>query len=288
MADFYKTVEDETFVKVKDLPGNNGATLCKYTNGLMVVVKEIRDKTPKGKTTQRGLDVADGGRHSLAYRRLSEMFGWEYLVPKIVVKQVNGKKTSIQQYITALSCRDLDSDLAEGADVKKKLWIQKLLHVTSLVSREEWLKLTLLDLIACSRDRHINNVGFRMSGTDVNGKATYGLVAWDNDAAFGRMYERYYCVFHKYMFPRRMPLFLQDHITMFRELDYGFFEEKLTEYLLPGEVRDVWLRMQWLIRYPYKLPYKVMSKGAKHPTEFPSYQSFFRFGCLVDQVNLTL
>lgn len=288
MADFYKTVEGETFVKVKDLPGNNGAMLCKYPNGLLVVVKEIRDKTPKGKTTQRGLDVADGGRHALAYRRLSEMFGWEYLVPKIVLKQVNGKKTSIQQYITALSCRDLDSDLAEGADVNKKLWIQKLLHVTSLVSREEWLKLTLLDLIACSRDRHINNVGFRMSGTDENGKATYGLVAWDNDAAFGLMYERYYCVFHKYIFPKRMPLFLQDHLTMFRELDYGFFEEKLTEYLLPDEIRDVWLRMQWLVRYPYKLPYEVMSKGAKRPKEFPSYRSFFRFGCLVDQVNLTL
>lgn len=287
MADFYKTVEDEKFVKVKDLPGNNGATLCKYPNGLLVVVKEICDKTPKGKTTQRGLDVADGGRHSLAYKRLSEMFGWEYLVPKIVLKQVNGKKMSIQQYITALSCRDLDDALAEGADVDKKLWIQKLLHVTSLVSREEWLKLTLLDLIACSRDRHINNVGFRMSGTDENGKATYGLVAWDNDAAFGLTYERYYCVFHKYIFPKRMPLFLQDHLTMFRELDYGFFEEKLTEYLLPGEIRDVWLRMQWLIRYPYKLPYKVMSKGAKRPTEFPSYQSFFRFGRLVD-LNLTL
>lgn len=289
MADFYKTVEsDDAFVKVKDLPGNNGAQLCRYQNGLQVVVKVIDAKTLTGKTTQRGLPVIDGGRHSLAYRRLAEMFGWEYLVPKIVLKTIKGKQTSIQQYVTALSCRDLDDALVEGADVAKKLWIKRLLHVTDLVSREEWLKLCLLDMLACSRDRHINNVGFRMSGTNENGEATYGLVAWDNDASFGLTFERYYCVFHKYIFPKRMPIFLRDHIDMFSELEYGFFVEKLTEYLTTDEIRDVWLRMQWVVRYPYKMPYKVMSKGAKRPTEFPSYGSFFKFGALVEQINLTL
>lgn len=275
LNDFFVTVSQNRVPErvIKTLPGKTGATLRQYADGLRVVVKQVDTKSTK---KQRGISVKNSGRHAVAFYKLAKLLGWDNLLPKITRKYEDGSEYAIQQYVSAVSCGDIDPDLAEGVRVDKRLWVNKLRKVCSVVPDETWLKVILLDILACSRDRHINNIGFVTTGTvNTSGRADISLVAWDNAVTFGLYFTKYKQVFHKYLFADSVPLCVKPYLDMLNTLTLDAFMDTLGDDLTQTEIVDLYLRMQFILRYPHKLPYTLFSEGAVSSDMFPSRKSYF-------------
>lgn len=248
--------------------GKSGALLGTWADGTKAIVKVAKNALPNGKTSQRGIPVETHPRRELAYVKLAEMLGWSSLVPKVALFQCGGKEASAQAFLTAAHlnqfCKALNKRTNDG-------WVEGLRETTGLAPKSQWLRLVVMDLLANSRDRHINNVGLRiLFPTD---KATYRLVAWDNAVSFGESFHFYHQVFHKYLFRKHLDLStVWDTLTALREQD---FNEVLGSLITPEEVRHAWRRCQFLVEFPYRLPWKRFSKGNEEPGTFPDYKEYF-------------
>ncbi len=245
--------------------GKSGAQLATYNNGLKAVIKAVKKLSPQGKPTQRGIKVSSHPRREVAFYKLARLLGFESIAPEVVLLP-NG--SSAQMFMPASNFVDFNSHLQSRSDEK---WLEGLRKVASLVPREQWRMLLILDIIAASRDRHSNNLGLQLK-IQAN-KVGYGLMAWDNACTFGLTFEKYHNVFHKYLFRQRVDL--DPFWPKLEKLTRRDFTDTLGDNLTTEEIDHAYLRLQFMLEFPYRLPFQIMSKGEDDNDKFPSYASYF-------------
>lgn len=279
--DFERRVNKEEPASLEPIgAGKTGALLGTWPDGMKAVVKIACDKLPSGKTAQRGIPVNEHPKREFAFSKLADMYGWGDLVPKVALFRHQGRLASAQAFITAAQL----PQFAQGGPLSDRAndgWEEAFAAVCSLPSKSQWLRLIVLDLVANSRDRHLNNVGLRIL---FNGdKARYQIVAWDNAVSFGKTFHFYHQVFHKRLYRKKLSLTtVWDKLVATREQD---FRSTLGSLLDPEDVRHAWRRHCFLVEYPHRLPWKVLSKGSDSVKDFPSYAEYFSIDPLQNPVQ---
>lgn len=250
--------------------GKSGALVATYEGGVKAVVKMPKEKLPSGHRKQRGIPAALHPTREVAFYRAAKLLGFGDLVPETVLtkKAVPGCVSSAQLFIPAHHLHELDPDLN---DVDDPHWGTTLMRTCVVVPKPFWRSLLALDILGGVRDRHANNVGFIMRSED--DRPIYRIVAWDNAVSFGETFDRYHNVFHKYLFRRSVDL--ADTWAVFDNLTRSDLSYALDEFLSPVEIEHAFLRTRFFIDFPYRLPWKVCSKGHDDPHEFPDYRTYF-------------
>lgn len=251
--------------------GKSGALLATYDGGVKAIIKVVKDKLPSGHHKQRGIPAALHPTREVAFYQASLMLGYDGIVPETVIttKAVPGFVASAQQFVPA---SHLDDVVPELKDLDDPDWGQHLLQACTRVPKVFWKRLLILDIYGGVRDRHANNIGLRMSVDD--DQPIYRNVAWDNAVSFGKTFDRYHNVFHKHIFRRAIDL--GDEWDVIDRTTRADMRYALGEWLQPEDIEHAFLRAQFFRDYPYRLPWKVCSKGHDDPHEFPDYDTYFR------------
>jgi hypothetical protein len=268
---FEQIVQGEEPKSIRKLDsGKSGALVASYNGGLQAVIKPVKEKLPNGKETQRGLSVSTQPYREVAFYRLAKLYGFQDIVPETVLteKAIKGVVASAQEFLPAFHLRDLQPKLK---DKDRADWSAKLRETALMVSKRYWRQLVVLDLVAGARDRHANNAGVLMNVTRT--KPEYRLKAWDNACTFGKTFEKYHNVFHKYLF--RNTLNLDALWPAIDKLTHRDFVATLGELISSDEVDHAWMRHQFIGEFPYRLPWKIMSEGNDTADGFPPYLSYF-------------
>jgi len=285
VSEFADLVTSERPRKLEKAPGGkSGALLATYEGGVRAIVKATKGKLPSGHRKQRGIPAALHPTREVTFYRAAQLLeqlrggrgpgddaGYDDLVPETVLttKAVPGVPASAQLFVPA---RHLDDVVPELRDLDAPDWGGHLVEACSRVPKVFWKRLLVLDIFGGVRDRHANNVGMRMRVSD--GQLVYRNVAWDNAVSFGKTFDRYHNVFHKHIFRRSVDLgdewYVVDRLTR-ADMRYA----ALDEYLQPDELEHAFLRTRFFLDYPYRLPWKVCSKGHDDPHDFPDYQAYF-------------
>lgn len=278
MTSVFEHMVRETSVQKLQLlnEGKVGAYLASYRGGL-AVMKLAVDRTPKkGKRGAYGIPARLMPRREVAFYRLAQLLGFESVVPETVLTTYRGKATedlpvqaSAQRYVHAMKLGEVDKRLVTTEDYEE--WIVCFRETMRKFPREDLQKLTLLDVIACSRDRHANNYGVVLELTD--DKARYRLIGWDNAASFGGTFRRYHNVVHKLVF--RHSFDLEPYFDKLHSIRRREFEDALMVLDDHTAVQHAWLRLQFILEYPHRLPWHVLSEGHDDPDTFPTYEDYF-------------
>ena len=271
MSEFSDIVIKEKPRKLQKAPGGkSGALLATYDNGVKAIIKVSKDKLPSGHRKQRGIAASLHPTREVAFYRAAEMLGFEDIVPETVLttKAVEGALSSAQKFVPAHHLNELQPKLKNIDDPH---WGSTLAETCMAVPKKFWKHLLALDILGGVRDRHANNVGLLVRTED--DRPIYRLVAWDNAVSFGKAFDRYHNVFHKYLFRRSVDLGETWHaLDGLRRAD---LRDSVGEYLQPDEVEDAYLRVRFFLDFPYRLPWKVCSKGDDSPHGFPDYKAYF-------------
>lgn len=271
MTPFAKTVLNEDPIREEKLknPGKSGARLVRYKNGIRAVVKHATHRLPNGKTRQRGIPVRTHPYREVAFYNMAKLLGWSDLVAETVLVRRNGKTYSAQLYTPSMHLPDIEPKLE---DVSRPDWMFILRDACLQMSIEDWRRVVILDLINGSRDRHVNGAGVTLK-LDGN-KAIYHPLLWDNAVSGGLTFDRYYSVFHRALFSRAINLdpFL-DQLSIIKLADV----QHVTAGLWNSEEQShAWQRIRFILRYPYRIPWSMMSKGIDDKDEFPDYADWFK------------
>ena len=257
--------------------GMVGARLATYPNQMQAVMKIAATATTKeGKHEQHGLPVATFPKREVAFYRLSRAF-CAYdpdfdVVPETVPGSFEGYFTSFQQYVTSAKLYELDPRL-RTPEKNREAWSIALREtLRDKLPLADVLRLTVLDFLACSRDRHAANYGARLDLT--GGKARWRVVSWDNGCAFGLTQARYHCVAHKYLF--RYAFDLEPVWVALQRIRRSDLIAALSDYLSMEQIDHVWMRVQFINLFPYRMPWKTLSQGSDKPETFPTYAEFFQ------------
>lgn len=271
MSAFSDLVTSQKPSKLASLPGGkSGALLATYDSGLKAVIKISKEALPNGKTRQRGIPVLTHPQREIAFYELAKLLGFDHLVPETVLTTaaVPGFTASAQLFVPAQKLKQLEPELK---DVHADSWMKTLASTASLVPRHVWRQLLALDLIACSRDRHAGNVGLRLRL--VEDRPVYRLVAWDNAVSFGKTFRNYHNVFHKALF--RTSVQFDDVWSVLDSITDAQLTDALSPYLDAEEVEHACARRRFFQEFPYRLPWKMLSRGHEDPADFPDYRAYF-------------
>lgn len=278
MSEFSGLVTSDKPRKLEPAPGGkSGALLATYEGGVKAIVKVTKDKLPRGQRRQRGIPAELHPTREVAFYRasrlLAELRGTEDdedIVPETVLttKAVPGVLSSAQLFVPA---QHLDELVPELKDLDDPSWGAFLAEACLRVPKVFWKRLLVLDVLGGVRDRHANNVGLRMRATD--DELVYRVVAWDNAVSFGKTFDRYHNVFHKHLFRRAVNL--GDEWRALDKLTRADLRYALGGLLGPDELEHGFLRTRFFGDYPYRLPWKVCSKGHDDPHDFPDYEAYF-------------
>lgn len=271
MSEFSRLVTKSQPLKLDKAPGGkSGALIATYEGGVKAVIKAAKDKLPSGHHRQRGIPAELHPTREVAFYRAAKLLGYCDLIPETVLttKALPGVVASAQLFVPAHHLDELQPKLK---DTNSKHWGSLLAETCMVVPMKFWKHLLSVDILGGVRDRHANNVGFLIRSQ--NEKPIYRIVAWDNAVSFGKAFDRYHNVFHKYLFRRSVDL--GESWGPLDKLTRADLRDALDEYLQPEEIEDAYLRVQFFLDYPYRLPWKVCSKGNDGPHDFPSYRSYF-------------
>jgi hypothetical protein len=254
--------------------GRSGAVLATYANGVRAVLKIAKKTMPNGKPTQRGLSVWSQPCREVAYYKLAEMIGWHDLVPCTVLLPTK-TPISAQRFVLAARMEEIEPRLKTDGDPN---WHKYLVLAARRASRGDWLRLVILDLIAGHRDRHANNAGMVLDmQTDEGSKhplPRWKPIAWDNATSQGADgFSLYRSVYHRDLFTHILDL--EPHWDTLRQIRRDDVFDAGSGLLDPVECAHNYRRLEFLRRYPYRLPWAVMSQGRQGKDAFPSYASFF-------------
>lgn len=262
MTDFQKTVLTMQPTKIEKIgEGRFGAHLASYNNGWRAVVKHSESKK-----AFRQLPCDQAHLREAAFYRLSQLF-FPGVVPETYVTKIRDIECSAQKFTPGIQPRDYDKKLFK---TKRDDFTGNLKDVLyKAAPRDDWKRLTLLDLIANSRDRHGKNLLIR-PGADIP------LVAIDNGYSLGKTFRSYRNVFHRYLFFYHLhaPHLLRE----LEEIEYKAIEDALVPLLDPVYAYNVMRRIEWVLEFPHRLPWRVISKGATRTVDFPSYKRWFSVG----------
>lgn len=278
MSEFSDIARREKPVKLEPAPGGkSGALLATYEGGVKAIVKATKDKLPSGHRRQRGIPAVLHPTREVAFYRaaqlLAELRGagsGDDLVPETVMttKAVPGVAASAQLFIPASHIDELSPELKDLDDPK---WGVHLAAACLRVPKVFWKRLLIADILGGVRDRHANNVGFRMRVE--HDQPTYRAVAWDNAVTFGKTFDRYHNVFHKHIFRRSVDL--GEEWRPLDRLTRADLRHALGDLVGPDDLEHAFLRTRFFGDYPYRLPWKVCSDGHDDPHEFPDYERYF-------------
>jgi hypothetical protein len=252
--------------------GKVGARLVTYKTGMQAIMKIALTKTTKRKSDlQKGIPVETMPKREVAFYRLSKLLGFD-VVPETILHNFHGYSASFQQYVTSAKLYDLEPRL-RYPEKDKGAWVIALREtLRDKVPTDDTLRLTVLDFLACARDRHAANYGVRL---DVSGpKARWRLVGWDNGCSFGLTQERYQCVAHKYLF--RYALDLEPVWKSLLAVRRSDLHAELCDFIDGEAVEHIWHRVQFITLFPHRMPWKTLSQGSDSPETFPSYAAFFQ------------
>lgn len=278
MSEFSDLATKERPLRVDRAPGGkSGALLATYEGGVKAIVKATKDKLPSGHRKQRGIPAELHPTREVAFYRASRLFAElrgsdddEEIVPETVLttKAVPGVVSSAQLFVPARHLDDLEPELR---DLDSPGWGAALAKACLRVPKVFWKRLLLLDILGGVRDRHANNVGLRMRV--VGDRPVYRAVAWDNAVSFGKTFDRYHNVFHKHVFRRSVDL--GDEWRAIDRLTRADLRYALGDLVGPDDLEHGFLRTRFFGDYPYRLPWKVCSKGHDDPHDFPDYEAYF-------------
>lgn len=277
MSEFADLVTTQKPKKLERAPGGkSGALLATYEGGVRAVVKAAKDKLPSGHRKQRGIPASLHPTREVAFYRAAvlcrELSGArdDLIVPETVMtsKALPGLAASAQLFVPAHHLDEVEPDLK---DLDSARWGAILAETSLLVPKVFWKRLLTLDILGGVRDRHANNVGYRVRVVD--DQPTYRIVAWDNAVSFGQTFERYHNVFHKHIFRRSVDL--GDEWSVFDRMTRADLRYSLGEFLSKDDIEHAFLRTRFFGDYPYRLPWKVCSKGHDDPHDFPDYRDYF-------------
>lgn len=268
---FEHTVTEHQPVKVEMIAeGKVGARLATFKNGVQAVMKLAEDRSPKkGKKQSYGIPVSTLPYREVAFYQLNKLCDFD-VVPETVLSHYKGVPASYQQWIQATKLYEIDKRLMNLDD--EDTWVVAFRETMRSFPMNDALQLAVLDVLACSRDRHGANLGARLAIE--SGKARWRLFGWDNGASFSTKFTRYHNVVHKYIF--RFAFDLSPVWQKLNDLRQGAMDEALSGLLSDEEIEHTWLRLQFMREYPYKLPWSVFSQGAESPNDFPSYADYFK------------
>jgi hypothetical protein len=268
---FSDLVTKETPRQLRKAPGGkSGALLAMYEGGVKAVVKVAKDRLPSGHRRQRGIAASLHPTREVAFYRAARLIGYDDLVPETVLttKAVPGCVASAQLFVPAHHLHELEPKLV---DVDDPSWGSTLAATCTVVPKSFWRHLLALDILGGVRDRHVNNVGLVMRSE--NDEPTYRPIAWDNAVSFGMTFDRYHNVFHKYLFRRSVDL--AGTWSTLESITKADLHDAVGGYLQPDEIHDAFMRVQFFLDFPYRLPWRVCSKGNDDPHEFPDYRTYF-------------
>lgn len=257
--------------------GKSGALLATYEGGMRAVVKVPKRKLPSGHRRQRGIAAELHPTREVAFYRaalmLRDLAGSddEVVVPETVLttKAVPGTVASAQMFVPV---RRLDQVNPKLRDLDSVGWGSALDAACAVVPKRIWKGLLVLDIVGGARDRHSNNVGLVMR-VDAGDRPVYRVAAFDNAVSFGLSFDRYHNVFHKHLFRRSVDL--GDLWVVVDKLTRSDLRDAVGDLLQPDEVDHAFRRARFFVDFPYRLPWKVCSKGNDDPSSFPDYRSYF-------------
>lgn len=254
--------------------GKVGARLVTFRTGLQAVMKLAEKSAAKkqSQTKQYGIEIRSLPKREVAFYELSKLLGFE-VVPETVLGTYEGETASYQQYVRSVKVYEIEPKLKDVENEDQ--WVVAFRELMRQFPEDDVTQLTLLDFLACARDRHGANYGARLDVKD--SKARWRLIGWDNGVAFGETMERYHCVAHKYLY--RFSFNFSKFWDKLEHLRHADLQDALEGLIEGSEIEHVWLRLQFLLAYPQRLPWHVLSQGAQSPSEFPSYASYFKPMC---------
>jgi len=268
---FHRLITTNKPTKVQELSaGKSGALLATYRGGIKAVLKLAKKSMPSGKKTQRGLLVRSQPNREVAFYRLAVLLGYDHLVPETVLTIYKGHEASAQLYVPAAPLAALEPQLKKS--VGGQSWRNLVVKTCSLVPKYFWKQLLALDIVGGARDRHANNIGIKL--LIKNDRPVYRLVAWDNATTFGVTFEKYHNVFHKLLF-RKSVLDFDAEWFKLQSISRSDMFTALASFLAPEEIEHAYLRKQFFLDYPYRLPWKVCSQGNDDSNAFPAYTDYF-------------
>lgn len=255
--------------------GKVGSRLATYSNGIQAVVKIASTvATKRNRELQRGLPVTTFPRREVAFYRLCKILH-KYdpkfeVVPETILGEFEGVTASYQQYTTSARLVAIEPRLRKPND--REMWAISLREtLRDKLPPSDTLRLTVLDYLACSRDRHAANYGARLDIVD--GKACWRAIGWDNGCSFGLTQKNYHCVAHKYLF--RFAMDLEPVWDALQKIQRSDLVSGLGGLLLDEEIDHVWLRVQFMLLFPHRMPWITLSQGNDDVDSFPTYEKFF-------------
>lgn len=240
--------------------GKFGALFIDYGNGERGLLKA----RPFATGTFRGIPKQTMHlRERAAYILDHDILKFD-VVPETLLTKWEGVPASVQKIVRlGLPPRDVVPGV-----FKRKFddWKYRLAKLFLKVNVGEMLKVVVLDLVMNNVDRHGKNIL-------IAGDRVWAI---DNGLTFGRDFNRYRNVFHKYLFFSRMvlPKEMVRRLSKLTEADFA----PLARYLSPEEVNDTWLRLQFVLTHLDRLSYRRV--GALTQMEerapFPTYEGWFK------------
>ncbi len=242
--------------------GKFGAQLATFANGWRAVLKSVSSGSDKSKKEAfRGIDLRTVPFREVAFYQLAKKLGWQDIVPETVLGSYKNELASFQVFVPSIHMRDLNKGIFNPDNKSRVHDLRKAAHT---FPKDEWRRLVLLDLIANNRDRHGKNVIVTTPGPH--------LMAIDNSIAFGKSFARYRNVFHKHLFPKAFNFApYRDELSRLKRSDF----ESMVGLLSKVEVDRMFLRTRFLLKFPYLIPFNVMSNGNDGINEFPPRKKFF-------------
>jgi len=261
MTEFEKTVKTmKPSAKPKKIgEGRFGARLAVYENGYKAVIKpQMEGGVFRRQRTERAPYCEE------AFYHFSQLI-YPGVVPETYTIKLNGHVWSAQLFVPGFHVRQYDAKLFNK---EREDFLPNLRRVCfAAAPKQAWKRLSLLDLLGNSRDRHGKNVLIRP-------KHVLPLAAIDNSFALGLTFRGTRNVFHQYLFYWQWydPALLRE----VSKLTVKDFKGAICPLLEPIFAEHCARRLEWVLEYPHRLPWRIISQGAERSVEFPSYAPWFK------------
>lgn len=261
MTEFEKTVKTMKWIrKPKKIgEGRFGARLAEYENGFKAVVKPqlvggIFRKLP----TERAPYCEE------AFYHFGELMA-PGLVPETYTIKVDGHIWSAQKWVPGFHVREYDKKVFDKECTDFMGNLRRVCFTAA--PKSVWRRLALVDIVGNSRDRHGKNVLVRP-------KRAMPLAGIDNGFALGLTFRGTRNVFHQYLFYWRWydPALLREA----SKLTVVDFKDAICPLLEPIYAEHCMRRLDWVLEYPHRMPWRIIGQGAQRSVEFPSYESWFK------------
>lgn len=257
MTDFQNTVLTQKPTKIECVgEGKFDAHLATYANGWQAIIK----KDKQGKRFRR-LRTDRMHLREAAFYRFSQLI-YPGIVPETYVTKIKGEPCSAQMFVPGFHLRKYDPELftPDRDDFYDNM--RKVCYHAA--PKEVWKRLSLLDLVGNSRDRHGKNVLVRP-------KREIPLAAIDNGASLGKTFRCYRSVFHRYLL--YWHFYAPEYVKQLSTISLQDIKDAIVPLLAPEYAEHAMRRIEWVLEFPHRLPWRIISKGEEK--RFPSYKAYF-------------